>query len=80
VWLADENFGNDILRGLRRRDPRFDVVRVQDILELGGSDDPAVLEWAGINERILPTHDVSTRPTMFLRWYPRSSESPHFGT
>ena len=42
---ADENFNNDIVRGLRRRNPHLDLVRVQDV-ELSAADDPAVLEWA----------------------------------
>jgi hypothetical protein len=47
---ADENLNNDILRGLRRRDPQTDVVRVQDV-GLSGADDEAVLEWAAQEER-----------------------------
>jgi hypothetical protein len=27
---ADENFNNDIVRGIIRRDPTIDIVRVQD--------------------------------------------------
>lgn len=37
-FLADENFNNDILRGLLRRNPAIDIVRVQDT-ELFGADD-----------------------------------------
>jgi hypothetical protein len=51
-WLADENFDNDILRGIRRRGARFDVVRVQDIPEISGLDDAALLEWATVNGRV----------------------------
>ncbi len=35
-WLADENFDNDILRGIIRRLPEFDVVRAQDLRSRGG--------------------------------------------
>ncbi len=42
---ADENFNADILRGLLRRKPDLDIVRVQDA-GLSGADDPTVLEWA----------------------------------
>lgn len=56
---ADENFDNDILRGLRRREPRIDVVRVQDAA-LSGADDPSVLEWTAEQGRVLLTHDVTT--------------------
>ena len=56
---ADENFNNDIVRGLRRRNPDLDLVRVQDI-GLSAADDPSVLEWAAQEGRVLLTHDVST--------------------
>jgi hypothetical protein len=56
---ADENFNNDIVRGLLRRNPRLDIVRIQDA-ELSGASDEAVLEWAANEGRILLTHDVST--------------------
>lgn len=56
---ADENFNNDILRGLLRRKPDLDVVRVQDA-DLSGADDPTILEWAARKNRVLITHDVST--------------------
>lgn len=58
-WLADENFNNDILRGLFRRKPGIDVVRAQDV-GLTGVDDEALLAWAGEQDRVLLTHDVST--------------------
>jgi hypothetical protein len=29
-FAADENFNNDIVRGVRRRNPGVDIVRVQD--------------------------------------------------
>ncbi len=56
---ADENFNNDILRGLLRRNPEVDVVRVQDV-GLSGADDPTVLAWAAAESRVLLTHDVAT--------------------
>ena len=56
---ADENFNNDIVRGLIRRKPDVDIVRVQDV-DLAGADDPTVLEWAGAEGRAIVTHDVST--------------------
>lgn len=57
--LADENFNNNIVRGLLRRRPDLDLVRVQDV-GLSRADDPAVLEWAAQEGRILLTHDVTT--------------------
>jgi Domain of unknown function (DUF5615) len=45
--LADENLDNTIIRGLFRRNPTLDIVRVQDV-GLSGKDDPTVLEWAAV--------------------------------
>jgi hypothetical protein len=56
---ADENLNNAIVRGLLRRQPNIDIVRVQDA-DLSGADDPTVLEWAAQERRVLLTHDVST--------------------
>jgi Domain of unknown function (DUF5615) len=58
-FLADENFNNDIVRGVRRRNPAIDLRRVQDE-GLSGADDPTVLEWSAQAGRVLLTHDVST--------------------
>jgi len=56
---ADENFNNNIVRGLLRRQPELDIVRIQDA-GLSGADDTTVLEWAAQEGRVLLTHDVST--------------------
>lgn len=58
-FLADENLDNNILRGILRRQPNLDIVRVQDV-GLFGKDDPTVLAWAAKENRILLTHDVAT--------------------
>ena len=58
-FLADENLDNNILRGILRRKPDLDIVRVQDV-GLFGKDDPTVLAWAAQENRILLTHDVAT--------------------
>nr|WP_309745308.1 DUF5615 family PIN-like protein [Chamaesiphon sp. OTE_20_metabat_361] len=50
--LADENFDNTILRGLLRRQPDIDIIRVQDT-EFYGANDPTVLAWAAQENRIL---------------------------
>jgi len=57
--VADENFHGDIVRGLLRRRPDLDIVRIQDV-GLSGADDPTVLEWAAQEGRVLLTHDVQT--------------------
>ncbi len=56
---ADENFNNGIVRGVQRRNPDVDIVRVQDA-GLSGADDPTILEWAAQTGRVLLTRDVST--------------------
>ena len=56
---ADENFNNDIVRGVSRRNPDLNIVRVQDA-GLSGADDSTVLEWAAQQGRVLFTHDAST--------------------
>lgn len=56
---ADENFNNDIVRGLLRRKPDIDIVRIQDV-GLSGADDPTVLKWIAEEGRVLLTHDVTT--------------------
>jgi len=56
---ADENFNQRIVNGVLRRLPMADIVRVQDA-GLEGADDPAVLEWAASEGRVLLTHDVNT--------------------
>lgn len=58
-FAADENFNNAILRGLLRRNPNIDIVRIQDV-GLSGAHDSEVLEWCAYKGRILLTHDVST--------------------
>ncbi len=55
--LADENLDANILRGVLRRLPGIDAVRVQDV-GLTGADDPTVLAWAAEQGRVLVTHDV----------------------
>jgi hypothetical protein len=43
-FAADENFDGTIIRGLLKRNPALDIVRIQDV-GLAGADDPRVLEW-----------------------------------
>ena len=57
--LADEDFDNDLLRGVLRRRPDVDVARAQDV-GLSGAKGPAILEWAAQQGRLLLTHGVST--------------------
>lgn len=63
-FLADENFNNEILRGLRRRIPDVDITRVQDT-ELASQPDPEVLAWAAEHGYIVLSHDVNTMRGFF---------------
>lgn len=58
-FAADENFDGKILKKLRLLFPDLDFVRVQDT-EMYQQPDPAVLEWAALENRIILTHDVQT--------------------
>ena len=59
LLVSDENFNNDIVRGLLRRKPDLDIVRVQDF-GLRGADDAIILEWAAQEGRVILTHDAAT--------------------
>ncbi|KXK52345.1 MAG: DUF5615 family PIN-like protein [Anaerolineae bacterium] len=65
-FLADENFNNDILRGVWRRIPSFVFIRVQDT-EIAGADDDRVLDYAAKYTYIVLTHDVNTMRGHFYR-------------
>lgn len=58
-FAADENFNGRILERLCQRFEDLDVVRIQDT-DFYSAPDPAVLEWAAQEERIILTHDVQT--------------------
>lgn len=57
--LVDENFRGAIVRGLLRRRPELDLVRVPDV-GLGAADDPTILAWAATEDRLVLTHDAAT--------------------
>jgi hypothetical protein len=56
---SDADVHGDIIRGLRRRHPGIDLVRVQDALP-EGTPDPAILDWAAAENRVLITNDRNT--------------------
>ena len=58
--LADENFNDDIVRGLLLRQPDLDIVRVQEV-GLGGAEDPDILAWADENNRIVVKSYLTSR-------------------
>ncbi len=62
-----------LVRGLLRREPKLDIVRVQDV-GLQGHSDPQVLAWAAEESRVLITFDVNT---VLDAAYQRASEGQH---
>lgn len=56
---TDENFNGRILRGLLRRLPSLNVVRIQDT-ELEGAEDAVILGWSAQENRVLLSHDEET--------------------
>ena len=56
---SDADVQGNTVRGLRRRHPEIDLVRVQDALPEGTSD-PEVLAWAAAENRTLITNDRNT--------------------
>jgi len=61
-FLADENFNNQIVRGVLRQSSSVNIMRAQDV-GLSGVDDPTVLEWSAQEGRVVLTHDVATMIT-----------------
>jgi len=59
--LVDQDFDQDIIRGLLRRVPGLDVVTAYEV-GLQEASDPLILEWAEEEGRILVTHDRRTMP------------------
>ena len=57
--LTDENFNEDILRGLRRRLTLPDLLSVRDA-GLAGRPDSFLLSWAVQQDRTILTHDKKT--------------------
>jgi hypothetical protein len=56
---SDADVHGEIVRGLRRRLPEIDLVRVQDAFP-EGTPDPEVLAWAADENRVLITNDRNT--------------------
>lgn len=55
--ISDEDLNGAIVRGLFRRKPAIDLIRVQDVPEIFEQDDPLVLDWAAAEGRVLISHD-----------------------
>lgn len=77
-FLADHNFRDAIVTGLRRQRPLMDIITARDVgIEL--LPDPQVLAFAREHGRLLLTHDKRTMPTYLddlLRALPSGEHSP----
>ena len=58
-FLADEDLDSDIIDGLRSREPAIDILDVKTA-GLRRASDPALLDLAAKQDRILVTHDRRT--------------------
>ena len=58
-YLFDEDLNGRIVRGVRRRIPDLDSRTVQEA-DLPEASDPAVLDWAATQGRVVITHDHRT--------------------
>ena len=58
-FLTDEDFDGRIVRGLRRRMPEIDLLRIQDA-GLRTFHDRKILEYASQKNRVLLSHDIRT--------------------
>jgi len=60
--LIDQDFDQDILRGLLRRISELDFITAYQG-GLSTATDPALLAWAAQEKRLLVTHDWRTMPS-----------------
>jgi Domain of unknown function (DUF5615) len=58
-YLFDEDLNGRIVRGVRRRIPDLDSTTVREA-DLPEASDPAVLDWAAAQGRVVITHDHRT--------------------
>ena len=63
-FLADEDIDADIIRGLLSREPAIDILDVKTT-GLRGTSDPALLELADQQNRVVITYDRNTMPQHF---------------
>jgi hypothetical protein len=54
--VTDEDLNGDIVRGVRRRQPGLDLIRMQEV-GLRTVNDETLLEWAAANGRIVISND-----------------------
>ncbi|HVC94325.1 MAG TPA: DUF5615 family PIN-like protein [Pirellulales bacterium] len=61
-FLVDQNFNEDIVDGLTRRDQTLEFTYARDE-GLAEADDPTIFEWAARHGLVLLTHDRKTVPS-----------------
>ena len=60
-FIIDQNFNEDIVDGLSRRDATLQFIHVRDV-GLAAAPDETVLKWAAEHASVLLTHDRKTVP------------------
>jgi predicted nuclease of predicted toxin-antitoxin system len=73
--LTDEHIPRLVVRGLLRREPELNIVRMQDV-GLRTRTDEEILAWAAQEGRVLITYDVSTIPTAAYKRVMESRSMP----
>jgi hypothetical protein len=73
-FQADANLNQIILLAARRREPAMDFQTAMEA-ELSGLNDPEVLARAGLEGRILVTHDRKTMPRHFFAFITTASSA-----
>ena len=68
-FLADANFNQKIVAGLRLREPAIDFALPQAMIP-ERMKDPDLLDLACLSDRIVVSHDVTTMP----RWFDQCVE------
>ena len=66
-FQADADFNQEIVTGIRRREPSLDFLGARDDGVIGLAD-PEVLAIAARSDRILISHDRKTMPGHFARF------------
>ena len=74
-FLADEDFNQAIVAGLRHREPRLDMLTISE-LGMKGTPDPQVLAFAAEQGRMVVSHDVTTMPVHFAVHIAGGNSSP----
>ena len=65
-FLADEDLDEAIVEGLRQAEPAIDIFNAKSS-NLRGAKDPALLEYAASENRILVTYDRNTMTRYYIR-------------